>query len=294
MQKYLFNNCARVVPRAHLRAAFSIRCQTTTTSTTPTSTPPTAALMIIGNEVLSGSIADANTPWLAKLLHSRGVDLIRVEVVPDKPTDIAASVLKLRERVGPTGFVFTSGGIGPTHDDVTYDSIAMALGLKIELHQPTMELMKEHYAARGVELNESRLRMAHLPTPAEILTTPGLWVPLVVAGGNVHILPGIPRLFQSMIEAHVEKFRGPASHSRELFANVGEGDVAAPLAEVAAQFPAVRIGSYPNVKFDMNDPEKNENLAWRVKFVVEGRDEEAVAAAAAAVLEAIPGTSKTI
>jgi len=123
-----------------------------TTITTPTTTPPTAALMIIGNEVLSGSIADANTPWLAKLLYSRGVDLIRVEVVPDVPTDIAATVLKLRERVGPKGFVFTSGGIGPTHDDVTYDSIAMALGLKVELHQPTVELMKKHYSARGIEL----------------------------------------------------------------------------------------------------------------------------------------------
>jgi len=142
--------------------------------------------------------------------------------------------------------------------------------------------------------NESRLRMAQLPTPAEILTTPGLWVPLVVAGGNVHILPGIPRLFQSMIEAHVEKFRGPASHLRELYANVGEGDVAAPLAQVAALFPAVRIGSYPNTGFDMNHPEKNKNLAWRVKFVVEGRDEKTVTAAAAAVLETIPGATETV
>jgi molybdopterin-biosynthesis enzyme MoeA-like protein len=133
--------------------------------------------------------------------------------------------------------------------------------------------------------------MACLPTPAEILTTPGLWVPLVVAGGNVHILPGIPRLFQSMIEAHVDRFKGPASHSQELFVNLGEGDVAAPLAQVAAQFPAVRIGSYPNTLFDMNNPEKNEQLAWRVKFVLEGRDEKEVAAAAAAVVESIPGTT---
>ena len=135
--------------------------------------------------------------------------------------------------------------------------------------------------------------MAHLPTPAEVLTTPGLWVPLVIAGGNVHILPGIPRLFQSMVEAHVDRFKGPASHSSELFSNAGEGDVAAPLAQVAAQFPAVRIGSYPNTQFDMNNPEKNEKLEWRVKFVLEGRDEKAVSAAAAAVLEAIPGTTRT-
>lgn len=136
--------------------------------------------------------------------------------------------------------------------------------------------------------------MAHLPTPAEVLTTPGLWVPLVVAGGNVHILPGIPRLFQSMIEAHLDRFKGPASHSSELFANVGEGDVAAPLAAVAAKYPSVRIGSYPNTQFDMNNPERNEQLAWRVKFVVEGRDQETVTAAAAAVLESIPGTATHI
>lgn len=107
--------------------------------------------MIIGNEVLSGSIADANTPWLAKFLYSRGVDLCRVEVVPDEPDDIAATCLRLRERVGD-GFVFTSGGIGPTHDDVTYSSIAAALGLKVELHQPTVAIMQEHYSARGLEL----------------------------------------------------------------------------------------------------------------------------------------------
>jgi molybdenum cofactor synthesis domain-containing protein len=136
-----------------------------TTTTQSQTTPPSAALMIIGNEVLSGSIADANTPWLAKLLYSRGVDLIRVEVIPDDPEDIAATVLKLRDRVGPTGFVFTSGGIGPTHDDVTYDSIAMALGLKVELHQPTVELMKKHYAARGVEL----VRSSYFSTYSDLL-----------------------------------------------------------------------------------------------------------------------------
>ena len=152
MQRYLFTNCARVVPKVHFGTPCSIRCQSSANMSTSTATPPAAALMIIGNEVLSGSIADANTPWLAKLLHSRGVDLVRVEVIPDDADDIAATCLKLRERVGSTGFVFTSGGIGPTHDDITYDSIAAALGLKVELHQPTVELMKTHYEARGIEL----------------------------------------------------------------------------------------------------------------------------------------------
>ena len=252
---------------------------------------PSAALMIIGNEVLSGSIADANTPWLGRLLYSRGVDLVRVEMVPDDPEDIAATCLRLRDRVGPNGFVFTSGGIGPTHDDITYDSIAAALGLNVELHEPTVKIMQQHYTARGVELNESRLRMAKLPTPSEVLVTPGLWVPLVVAGGNVHILPGIPRLFQAMVGHHADRFKGPTSTATELYSDAGEGDVAQPLAEVAAIHSRVRIGSYPNTLFDMNDDEKNKALKYRVKFVVEGRDEEAVKAAAAAIQEAIPGTT---
>jgi molybdenum cofactor synthesis domain-containing protein len=290
----LVSSWARVLPRrvgmCGMRAASHVSRASAALSTS--TDPPSAALMIIGNEVLSGSIADANTPWLARLLHSRGVDLVRVEVVPDDAADIGATCLRLQERVGPGGFVFTSGGIGPTHDDITYDAIAAALGLAVQVHAPTVALMQEHYAARGVELNESRLRMAALPTPAEVLVTPGLWVPLVVAGGNVHILPGIPRLFQGMIEVHVGRFKGPASHSVELYADVGEGDVAAPLAAVAAAHPAVRIGSYPNTKFDMNDPDQK--LAYRVKFVCEGRDTAAVEAAAAAVVEAVPGTTKDL
>lgn len=289
----LVSSWARVLPR---RAGMWLpMCHVPRASGTPTAAlstsadPPSAALMIIGDEVLSGGVADANTPWLARLLHSRGVDLVRVEVVPDDADDIGATALRLRDRVGPGGFVFTSGGIGPTHDDVTYDALAAALGLAVEVHAPTVALMQEHYAARGVELNEARLRMAALPAPAEVLVTPGLWVPLVVAGGNVHILPGIPRLFQAMVEAHMERFKGPASHSVELYADVGEGDVAAPLAAVAAAHRAVRIGSYPNTGFDMADP--NQKLAYRVKFVCEGREAAAVEAAAAAVREAIPGTT---
>ena len=113
---------------------------------------PRAAFMVVGNEILSGSIADANTPWLAKFLYARGIDLIRVEYVPDDEDDIGETVLRLRDKVGEDGLVFSSGGIGPTHDDVTYEALAKALGLGISLHQPTHERMKVHYGQRGVEL----------------------------------------------------------------------------------------------------------------------------------------------
>jgi molybdopterin-biosynthesis enzyme MoeA-like protein len=134
--------------------------------------------------------------------------------------------------------------------------------------------------------NESRLRMATLPAPAEVLFTPGLWVPLVVAGGNVHILPGIPRLFRAMVEAHAHRFHGPAFHGRSLLTDLGEGDLAAPLAEVAVAHPGVRLGSYPNTEFDMQRP--GAAAAYRVKLVFEGRDEAAVEAAAAAAQQVIP------
>ncbi|KAI7841941.1 hypothetical protein COHA_004468 [Chlorella ohadii] len=235
-------------------------------------------------QVLTGSISDANTPWLAKLLHSRGVDLVRVEMIPDDKRDIVETVLRLRERVGNTGFVFTSGGIGPTHDDITYESIAAAFGCHLELHQPTVDRMQEHYDKRGVELNEARLRMARLPKDdsVEVLFTPGLWVPLVCIQGT-YILPGIPRLFQQMVEAHADRFRGSAAFSSTLYTNLGEGDLAAKLAGIAALHPAVRIGSYPNT--DMGLGESVKGRPYKVKLQFEGRDKAALQKAVDAVRE---------
>jgi molybdenum cofactor synthesis domain-containing protein len=187
--------------------------------------PPTAALLIVGSEVLSGAIADANTPWLARLLTAQGVDLKRVVVVPDEEADVAAAARDLRAR---HPVVFVSGGIGPTADDVTYAALGRAFGLGLGLHAPTVARMRPHYEKRGVELNAARLRMATLPLwprggdeggaaaaaaagsgsasgappppiapppEAEVLFTEGLWVPLVkIAGGAAHgpVLPPPP------------------------------------------------------------------------------------------------------
>jgi molybdenum cofactor synthesis domain-containing protein len=173
--------------------------------------PPTAALLIVGSEVLSGSITDANTPWLARLLTAQGVDLKRVAVVPDEESDVAATAAELRSR---HPIVFVSGGIGPTADDVTYAALGRAFGLDLKLHKPTVDRMKPYYEKRGVELNAARLRMATLPLwrrsggggggsndpsapiapppEAEVLFTEDLWVPLVkIAGGSEHgpVLP---------------------------------------------------------------------------------------------------------
>lgn len=111
-----------------LPARLAVRCLASSPGASPQPAAPKAALLVIGDEVLHGSITDANTPWLAKLLFSRGVDLVRVEVVPDDAADIGSTALRLKQRVGEGGFVFTSGGIGPTHDDVTYEALAEAFG----------------------------------------------------------------------------------------------------------------------------------------------------------------------
>eukprot|EP01026_Neomeris_dumetosa_P014994 TRINITY_DN15602_c0_g1_i3.p2 TRINITY_DN15602_c0_g1~~TRINITY_DN15602_c0_g1_i3.p2 ORF type:complete len:290 (-),score=29.25 TRINITY_DN15602_c0_g1_i3:173-1021(-) len=236
---------------------------------------PKAAIMVIGDEILSGQVVDTNTPWLAKLLYSQGVDLIRVEYVPDDKEDISESVKKLRTRVGESGFVFTSGGIGPTHDDVTYEAIANAFGVELQLHTPTVERMKPYYEKRDMELNEARLRMATLPKGAEVLFTEDMWVPLVNIN-SVYILPGVPRIFTAIMKSHKDRFRGPQSADDTLYTKVGEGDLAQKLGEIAQEFPTVSIGSYPNtnpqddrflvqVKFTSRDQEALQNAVQKAK-----------------------------
>ncbi|GFR39922.1 hypothetical protein Agub_g430 [Astrephomene gubernaculifera] len=149
------------------------------------------------------------------------------------------------------------------------------MGVQLQLHVPTVERMRGWYSARGVELNEARLRMATLPCPSEVLFTEGLWVPLVNVGG-VYVLPGIPRLFQAMVAAHQDRFSGPAFHSSALFTQLGESDLAGPLTQVAARHPAVAIGSYPNTAADTTG-------SYKVKLALSSRDPAALAAAVAGV-----------
>ena len=176
--------------------------------------------------------------------------MIRAEFVPDDEEDIAQSLLKLKERVGEGGIIFTSGGIGPTHDDVTYQAIARAYQTEIEEHKETIQRMKAHYLPQGKEVNEARRRMARLPLGCEVLTTPGTWVPLAVIE-NTYILPGIPRLFQQMLKAQESRFKGPAVFSHTVFTNTGEGDLAHPLTAIAEKYGGkVDIGSYPNTRDD--------------------------------------------
>ena len=252
------------------RAWRAAELQTTAAQWSPGQPPPKAAALVIGNEVLSGKITDTNTAWLARLLYARGVDLVRVEVVPDVPDDIAASARSLSARVGPSGFVFTSGGIGPTHDDVTYESLAAAFGVPLALHAPTVAKMRVHYEAQGKELNAARLRMATLPEGCVVHDTPNSWVPLVQVA-NVYVLPGVPWLYKQMLEANRGLFTGPQLLTRTLYTHTGEGDLAAALTAVASDHSAVSIGSYPNTA--------RGDASFATKLCFDGRDAGALEAA---------------
>uniref|UniRef100_A0A7S0QTF6 MoaB/Mog domain-containing protein n=1 Tax=Pyramimonas obovata TaxID=1411642 RepID=A0A7S0QTF6_9CHLO len=255
------------------RHVASIRCRpfcfSANSSSEQTPTAPKAAALIIGNEVLSGKVQDVNVHNLAHLLYARGVDLVRVEMVPDVKEDIISTVKSLSERVGPSGFVFTSGGIGPTHDDITYESVAEAFGETLAVHEGTRQRMTEHYTKQGKEVNDARLRMATLPTGCEALTTPGIWVPLVRLH-NIYILPGIPRLFSAMLEGCKDRFTGPGMVLETVKTMRGEGEIADALRDIAAKFPDVSIGSYPRT-----EPTQD----YTTKLCFEGRNASTVAEA---------------
>lgn len=243
------------------------------------------AFVAVGDELLSGKIQDVNFPYLAHRLTRRGVDVVRAEFVSDDRDDIAETIRRLRRDVVPDqlGAVITSGGIGPTHDDRTYEAIAAATGTTLAVHEPTLERMRAHYEAQGKEVNSSRLRMATLPVGSEVLVAPSLWVPVVNAD-NVYVLPGIPRLFKALVDAHIDRFRGPSGWQLvSIFTSAGEGDYAAALGEIAERHPEVSIGSYPG---DLAAP--GGGGAPSTKITVEGRDASALSSAAAAVRALVP------
>lgn len=205
-------------------------------------TNPTAALLVIGDEILSGRTRDANMHYLAGELTKIGVDLKEVRVVSDDPEAIVAAVNALR-----AGFdtVVTSGGIGPTHDDITADCIAQAFGVGIDVRDDARALLQAHYDRMGTELNEARLRMARIPDGAKLIDNPVSTAPGFTLE-NVHVMAGVPSVFQAMVASVLPTLTGGAPVlSQNLRVWRGEGDVAAPLGAVAADFPDLSIGSYP-------------------------------------------------
>lgn len=205
-------------------------------------TQPTAAMLVIGDEILSGRTRDSNMYHLAGQLTDRGIDLREVRVVSDDADAITDAVKALS---GAYDHVFTSGGIGPTHDDITADCIAAAFGVHIDVRDDARALLQAHYDRQGSEFNTARQRMARIPDGATLIENP-----VSVAPGftmeNVHVMAGVPAVFQAMVESILPTLTGGApliSRTRRI--DRGEGDIAGPLGELAQAYPALSIGSYP-------------------------------------------------
>jgi molybdenum cofactor synthesis domain-containing protein len=210
---------------------------------------PTAAMLVIGDEILSGRTRDSNMHFLARALTDHGIRLSEARVVPDVHDRIVAAV---RELSAAHDQVFTSGGIGPTHDDITADAVAEAMGVAIAVRADARALLQAHYDARGQELNEARLRMARIPEGAALIDNPISAAP-GFSIGNVHVMAGVPVIFEAMVASVLPRLTGgPPMLSQSLRLMRGEGDIAAALGQLAADHPEVSIGSYPFHKDGMH------------------------------------------
>ncbi|WP_332118643.1 competence/damage-inducible protein A [Azorhizobium caulinodans] len=232
----------------------------------------TAAVLVIGDEILSGRTKDKNVGHIAERLTEIGVDLREVRVVPDVEEEIVAALNALRHRYT---YVFTTGGIGPTHDDITADSVAKAFGVSIDVDPRARAMLLEYIAEK--DLNEARLRMARIPAGADLIVNevskaPGFKI------GNVIVMAGVPRIMHAMLEAVLPTLdTGPKMLSETILANAKEGDIAGPLREIAERYPGVSIGSYPF----LSETGPNTNL------VVRSRDPELLAKAAKEVADMV-------
>ena len=203
---------------------------------------PTAAMLVIGDEILSGRTRDANMHHLAGRLTEVGIALQEVRVVADEQPRIVEAVRALSDGYD---YVFTSGGIGPTHDDITADAIGAAFGAKVDIREDARALLEAHYARTGSDLNAARLRMARIPDGAELIDNPVSTAPGFKLR-NVHVMAGVPSVFNAMVESVLPTLTGGAPLlSESLRVERGEGDLAGPLGELAAAMPELSFGSYP-------------------------------------------------
>ena len=202
----------------------------------------TAAVVVIGNEVLSGRVQDLNVHFLAGRLKQQGIRLREVRIIADVQQTIIDTVNTLRAQ---HDYVFTTGGIGPTHDDITAQSMAAALGVALERNERAVALLSEYYADR---INEGRLRMANIPAGAELLDNPVSFAPGFRLE-NVYVLPGVPSIMQAMYDTFKHTLAGGRPvRSRTVNAFIPESVVATGLAAIQERHPEVEIGSYPYVR----------------------------------------------
>lgn len=232
---------------------------------------PTAAIVVIGEEILSGKVEDENARFLIQELRALGVSVRRVEVIPDDLEEIARTVQTLSAAFD---HVFTSGGVGPTHDDVTMPAVAAAFGMTLERRPELVPLIER---GLGADFHVRDLRMADIPSGARLVygptADPSRWPVVLVQ--NVFVLPGVPIIFRRKFDLLRELLRAGPIFSGAVYSSEGEGQIAAVLDALVAEFPTVAVGSYP--RLDAAD--------HKVKITLDGRDADAVRAAAARLAE---------
>jgi molybdenum cofactor synthesis domain-containing protein len=234
----------------------------------------TAGILVIGDEILSGRTKDKNIGFIAEYLTNIGIDLKEVRVVSDDEDAIIEALNALRKRYT---YVFTTGGIGPTHDDITADSVAKAFGVKIDHHPEVVARFEERF---GADLNEARLRMARIPEGADLIQSATILAPGFMIG-NVIVMAGVPSIMQAMMDIISPKLTsGVRMLSETVRANAREGDIGGPLREIAAAHPDTSIGSYPF---------QDENAKPNTNIVVRSRDVDKLSAAVAAVTAMLAG-----
>jgi molybdenum cofactor synthesis domain-containing protein len=205
---------------------------------------PTAAILVIGNEVLSGKVTDTNSPYLCRELRALGVDVHRILTIPD---DVELIAREVRALSSTYDIVFTSGGIGPTHDDMTMDGVALAFGVPLECNESMVSRVERY---QNKPANASQIKMAMVPAGAQLVDAGDLWFPVVIVK-NVHIFPGIPELLRKKFESIRERFHGVPVLLKNVFVKRRESEIAHSLNELVAEFPELMLGSYPKIGEEM-------------------------------------------
>lgn len=236
-----------------------------------------AAALIIGDEILTGKIQDRNGFELAQQFFDCGVNLARMEIITDSIDDIVCSLQTLSKKYD---VVISSGGIGPTHDDRTYEAVAKAFDLELRLHEPTVKRFYEFQQQKNtpIEFGIAQQKMAILPFPAEVITFDDLWMPIIHVN-RTFVLPGIPRLFEKILRTLTPRWKGVKKKRILIGTQCSEGEIAIPLEEIQHEFSQVQIGSYP----------QSQPREFNVLVSVEGAEVHEVEAAAAQIQGAISG-----
>jgi molybdenum cofactor synthesis domain-containing protein len=232
---------------------------------------PSAGLLVIGNEILSGKVVDTNSPFLAGELREMGVDLERILVIPDVVDTIAEETRRMSDAYD---HVFTSGGIGPTHDDVTMEAVAQAFGRLLVLDDQICARIER---TQKEPLNDAMKKMAYMPEGASVIDVSDLWFPVIVLE-NVHILPGIPQLFEKKFHSIRDRFAGVPIHLTRIFVTRHESEIAEDLHALLREFSELMLGSYPRI----GEPD------YRVMLTLESRDPDYLKRAAESLCARLP------